>query len=259
MSPPVRAVIVDDEPLARERLRSLLAERPGYALVAECPDGEAAVAVVGRERPDLVFLDVEMPGLDGFGVLEALGDDAPPHVVFVTAYDRYAVRAFDVRALDYLLKPIQRPRFDEALARLEARRERGGTPEGGTPEEWAAIQDLLRELRARRGYPSRLVVRSGAQVAFVPTAEVEWIEADGNYARIHARGRDYLLRETMKAIEARLDPDRFVRIHRSAIVNVERISTVEPYFHGEYVVTLAGGRRLIASRTHAPRLRDFLR
>ncbi|MFL5385139.1 MAG: LytR/AlgR family response regulator transcription factor [Longimicrobiaceae bacterium] len=254
MSPPVRAVIVDDEPLARERLRSLLAERPGYALVAECPDGEAAVAVIGRERPDLVFLDVEMPGLDGFGVLEALGDDAPPHVVFVTAYDRYAVRAFDVRALDYLLKPIQRPRFDEALARLEARGE-----SGGTPEEWAAIQDLLRELRARRGYPSRLVVRSGAQVAFVSTNEVEWIEADGNYARIHARGREYLLRDTMRALEARLDPDRFVRIHRSAIVNVERISTVEPYFHGEYVVMLAGGRRLIASRTHAARLRELLR
>jgi two-component system LytT family response regulator len=250
----VRAVIVDDEPLARERLRSLLAERPGYALVAECPDGEAAVAVIARERPDLVFLDVEMPGLDGFGVLEALGEDAPRQVIFVTAYDRYAVRAFDVRALDYLLKPIQRPRFDEALARLEARHEGGGSP-----EEWAAIQDLLRELRARRGYPARLVVRSGAQVAFVPTDEVEWIEADGNYARIHARGREYLLRDTMRAIEARLDPDRFVRIHRSAIVNVERISTVEPYFHGEYVVMLAGGRRLIASRTHAARLRDLLR
>jgi len=254
VSPPVRAVIVDDEPLARERLRSLLAERPGYALVAECPDGEAAVAAIGRERPDLVFLDVEMPGLDGFGVLEALGDDAPPHVVFVTAYDRYAVRAFDVRALDYLLKPIQRPRFDEALARLEARR---AAPGGA--EEWAAIQDLLRELRERRGYPARLVVRSGAQVAFVPTGEVEWIEADGNYARVHARGRDYLLRETMKELEARLDPDRFVRIHRSAIVAVERIASVEPYFHGEYVVTLAGGRRLIASRTHAPRLRELLR
>jgi len=254
VSPPVRAVIVDDEPLARERLRSLLAERPGYELVAECPDGEAAVAVVGRERPDLVFLDVEMPGLDGFGVLEALGDDAPPHVIFVTAYDRYAVRAFDVRALDYLLKPIQPARFADALARIEARR----GADGG-PEEWAAIQDLLRELRARRGYPSRLVVRSGAQVAFVTTAEVEWIEADGNYARIHARGRDYLLRDTMKALEARLDPDRFVRIHRSAIVNVERISTVEPYFHGEYVVVLAGGRRLIASRTHAARLRELLR
>jgi two-component system LytT family response regulator len=250
----VRAVIVDDEPLARERLRSLLSERPGYELVAECPDGEAAVAVVGRECPDLVFLDVEMPGLDGFGVLEALGPDAPPHVIFVTAYDRYAVRAFDVRALDYLLKPIQRPRFDEALARLEARRERGGTP-----EEWAAIQDLLRELRARRGYPSRLVVRSGARVAFVPTGEVEWIEADGNYARIHAGGRDYLLRDTMKALEARLDPDRFVRIHRSAIVNLDRIATVEPYFHGEYVVTLTGGRRLTATRTHAVRLRELLR
>ena len=251
---PLRVVIVDDEPLARERLRSLLAERPGYALVAECPDGEAAVAVLAGERPDVVFLDVEMPGLDGFGVLEALGDEAPPHVVFVTAFDRYAVRAFEVRALDYVLKPIQPARFADALARVEARR-----GAGGAPEEWAAIQDLLRELRARRGYPSRLVVRSGAQVAFIPTGEVEWIEADGNYARIHARGRDYLLRDTMKAVEARLDPDRFVRIHRSAIVNLDRIATVEPYFHGEYVVTLTGGRRLTASRTHAARLRDLLR
>ena len=251
---PLRVVIVDDEPLARERLRSLLAERPGYALVAECPDGEAAVAVLAGERPDVVFLDVEMPGLDGFGVLEALGDEAPPHVVFVTAFDRYAVRAFEVRALDYVLKPIQPARFADALARVEARR-----GAGAGPEEWAAIQDLLRELRARRGYPSRLVVRTGARVAFIPTGEVEWIEADGNYARIHARGRDYLLRDTMKAVEARLDPDRFVRIHRSAIVNLDRIATVEPYFHGEYVVTLTGGRRLTASRTHAARLRDFLR
>jgi len=249
---PLRAVIVDDEPLARERLRTLLGERPGYALVAECPDGEAAVAVLARERPDVVFLDVEMPGLDGFGVLEALGDEAPLHVVFVTAFDRYAVRAFEVRALDYVLKPIQPARFDAALARVEARG-------GGGPAEWAAIQDLLHELRARRGYPSRLVVRSGAQVAFVPTDEVEWIEADGNYARIHTRGRDFLLRDTMRALEARLDPERFVRIHRSAIVNLDRIATVEPYFHGEYVVMLTGGRRLIASRTHAARLRDLLR
>lgn len=253
MSTPTRVVIVDDEPLARERLRTLLQGRSGYELVAECHDGEAAVAVLEAERPDLVFLDVEMPGLDGFSVLEALGEATPEHVVFATAYDHYAVRAFEVRAVDYLLKPFDRTRFEETLQRIERRR---ALP--AASGERALIQDLLGELRAQRGYATRLAVRTGQKITFVPTAEVEWIEADGNYARVHAGSRDYLLRETMKGVEARLDPRRFVRIHRSAIVNVERIVSVEPYFHGEYIVTMGGGKRLTASRTHAANLRGLL-
>jgi two-component system, LytTR family, response regulator len=253
MSGPTRVVIVDDEPLARERLRTLLQGRPGYELVAECPDGEAAVSVLEAERPELVFLDVEMPGLDGFSVLETLGEAAPEHVVFATAYDHYAVRAFEVRALDYLLKPFDRKRFEETLERIERRRE---APAASS--ERALIQDLLGELRAHRGYATRLAVRTGQKITFVPTAEIQWIEADGNYARVHVGPRDYLLRETMKGVEGRLDPRRFVRIHRSAIVNVEHIVSVEPYFHGEYIVIMGGGKRLTASRTHAASFRDLL-
>jgi two-component system LytT family response regulator len=249
-----RVVIVDDEPLAREKLRTLLAGRPGYELVAECGDGSAAVEAIHELEPDLVFLDVEMPGLDGFGVLEALEPGREPHVVFVTAYDRYALRAFEVRALDYLLKPFARARFEEALARVEERRHRSAAP-----GEWTEIRALLDELRAERGYAARLVVRTGQKITFVATADVDWIEADGNYARLHAGKRDYLLRETMKNVEARLDPRRFLRIHRSAIVNLDRIASVEPYFHGEYVVTLADGHRITASRTHSARLRELIR
>jgi two-component system LytT family response regulator len=249
-----RVVIVDDEPLAREKLRTLLEGRAGYELVAECGDGAAAVEAIDALEPDLVFLDVEMPGLDGFGVLEALEHE--PYVVFVTAYDRYALRAFEVRALDYLLKPFHRARFEEALARVEERRR---DRSAATPEEWTAIRALLGELRAERGYAARLVVRTGQKITFVATADVDWIEADGNYARLHAGTRDYLLRETMKKVEARLDPRRFLRIHRSAIVNLDRIASVEPYFHGEYIVTLTGGRRITASRTHSARLRELIR
>lgn len=251
-----RVVIVDDEPLAREKLRTLLEGRPGYELVAECGDGAAAVEAIHELEPDLVFLDVEMPGLDGFGVLEALEPGREPHVVFVTAYDRYALRAFEVRALDYLLKPFHRARFEEALARVEERRR---DRSAATPEEWTAIRALLDELRAERGYAARLVVRTGQKITFVATADVDWIEADGNYARLHAGKRDYLLRETMKNVEARLDPRRFLRIHRSAIVNLDRIASVEPYFHGEYIVTLHDGHRITASRTHSARLRELIR
>jgi two-component system LytT family response regulator len=250
-----RVVIVDDEPLAREKLRTLLDGRAGYELVAECGDGAAAVQTIHELEPDLVFLDVEMPGLDGFGVLEALETGREPHVVFVTAYDRYALRAFEVRALDYLLKPFARARFEEALARVEERRR----DRSAAPEEWTEIRALLDELRAERGYAARLVVRTGQKITFVATADVDWIEADGNYARLHAGKRDYLLRETMKNVEARLDPRRFLRIHRSAIVNLDRIASVEPYFHGEYIVTLTDGHRITASRTHSARLRELIR
>jgi two-component system LytT family response regulator len=254
MTAATRVVIVDDEPLAREKLRTLLEGRAGYELVAECGDGAAAVEAIHELEPELVFLDVEMPGLDGFGVLEALEPGREPYVVFVTAYDRYALRAFEVRALDYLLKPFARARFEEALARVEERRHRSAAP-----GEWTEIRALLGELRAERGYAARLVVRTGQKITFVATADVDWIEADGNYARLHAGKRDYLLRETMKNVEARLDPRRFLRIHRSAIVNLDRIASVEPYFHGEYIVTLTDGHRITASRTHSARLRELIR
>jgi two-component system LytT family response regulator len=250
----LRAVIVDDEPLARERIRTLLEARAGMDIVAECADGEQAVAAVLATTPDILFLDIQMPELDGFGVLEALGSDAPPAVIFVTAFDEYAIRAFEAEAIDYLLKPVIPERFEKALARarqrLEARR-----PEQSDD----AMRALLTRLQAERGYATRFIARDGAKVTFIRVDDVDRIEAAGNYARIHAGGKSHLVRDTLKAIEARLDPAQFVRVHRSAIVRLERIAGLEPYFHGEYVVTLRDGTRLTSSRSYSARLRALLR
>ncbi len=244
-----RVVIADDEPLARERVRTLLARHPEMRLVAECGDGEETVRVLLAERPDLVFLDVQMPELNGFEVLEALPADRRPAVIFVTAYDEHAVRAFEVNALDYLLKPVEPKRFEAALGKVIARR----------AEPPAALEAVLAELRRTRAYPTRLVVRDGSRVTFVRTEAIDWIDAAGNYARLHVGREVHLLREPLKVLETRLDPERFLRVHRSAIVNLERIVSVEPYFHGEYTLTLRDGTRLTSSRTHSARLRGLLR
>jgi two-component system, LytTR family, response regulator len=254
---PIRVVVVDDEPLARERLRTLLDARRDVEVVAECGDGADAVQVIGELRPDLVLLDVQMPELDGFEVLEALRSLEPPvlpAVVFVTAYDAYAIRAFEVRALDYLLKPFDRARFEDAIDRAVERL-------GATAIAGDAVGELLAALRAERGgaWRQRFVVRQQGRIAFVRTDDVDWIDAEGNYVRLHVGGRTHLVRDTMKAVESQLDPDRFVRVHRSAIVNVDRIASMEPYFHGEYVVTMRDGSRLTSSRSHGGRLRALLK
>ncbi len=247
----MRVVLADDEPLARERLRTLLAARTDCILAGESADGADAVAVIAAERPDLVLLDVQMPELDGFEVLEALPPDVRPAIVFVTAYDEYAVRAFDVSAVDYLLKPVEPARFTAALDRAAARR--GPTAAG--PD----FSALLAEVRALRGPARRFVVRDGHRIRFIATEDVDWIDAAGNYVRLHVAGHSHLLRETMKSVEARLDPERFVRVHRSAIVNLERVVSMEPYFHGEYVLTLRDGTRLNSSRSQGARLRALVR
>ena len=250
-----RVAIVDDEPLARERIRTLLQEQGGSEIVAECADGEQAVAAILALAPDIVFLDIQMPELDGFGVLEALGPDTPPAVVFVTAFDEYAVRAFEAEAIDYLLKPVTPERFDKALARARQRLESG--PPGGAADE--EVRAFVARMQAERGHATRFVARDGAKVTFIRIEDVDLIEAAGNYARIHAAGRAHLVRNTLKAIESRLDPRQFVRVHRSAIVRLERIASLEPYFHGEYVVTLRDGTRLTSSRSYSVRLRALLR
>jgi two-component system LytT family response regulator len=176
-----------------------------------------------------------------------------PSVIFVTAFDEYAVRAFEVSALDYLLKPIDPARFEQALARAVDRL-RSARPDGG-----AELVAFLSRWRAERGYAARFVVRSGGKLTLVRTSDVDWIDAAGNYVRLHCGGRQHLLRETMKSIEARLDPDVFVRVHRSAIVNVDRIASLEPYFHGEYVVVMRDGTKLTSSRSHSGRLRALLK
>ena len=228
----LRVAIVDDEPLARERIRELLRAHGDIEVVAECADGRAAVAELPARAPDIVFLDIQIPEVDGFGVVEALGTGRLPEIVFVTAFDEYAVRAFEAEALDYLLKPVTAERFEAALARARARLGR---------------------------YATRFVARDGARLVFVRAQDVDWIDAAGNYARLHAGGRTHLLRETLKSLESRLDPDEFVRVHRSAIVRVERIASLEPWFHGEYVVIMADGTRLTASRSYSARLRSLLR
>lgn len=249
----LRVVVADDEPLARERLRTLVAARTDCTLAGECADGAEAVDVIAAERPDLVLLDVQMPELDGFEVLDALPPDVRPSVVFVTAYDEYAVRAFDVSAVDYLLKPVEPARFTAAVDRAVARQH------GGGPGIDAAFRSLLAEVRALRGPARRFVVRDGHRLTFIPADAVDWIDAAGNYVRLHAGGRSHLLRETMKSVESRLDPERFVRVHRSAIVNLERVASMEPYFHGEYVLTLQDGTRLNSSRSQSARIRALIR
>ncbi|MDB4892989.1 MAG: LytTr DNA-binding region [Gemmatimonadetes bacterium] len=256
----LRVAIVDDEPDARERLATLLVAHTDVDVVAQCRDGVEAAEVLGAllqgDGLDLVFLDVQMPELDGFMVLEALADlvgaDGLPAVVFVTAYDDYALRAFDVSAVDFLLKPFDAARFERALARGRAT---SRTREGG-----AGVHALLAHLRnaatAPNGaYAKRLAVRADGKVYLVRTEDVEWIDVDGNYVRLHTRAGMHPMRETLAALEARLDPELFVRIHRSAIVHIDRIGSMEPYFHGEYVVTMRDGTKLTASRSYADRLR----
>ncbi len=250
---PFRALIVDDEPLARERLRTLLASETDFRIVAECADGETAVAAIEESRPDVVFLDVQMPELDGFEVLDALGEGTPPLIVFVTAYEEYALRAFEASALDYLLKPFDRARFRRTIERVRARL---AEPAAAAPADVRALLARLGEAHAR---PKRFVVREGSRLVFVPVETIDHIESAGNYVRLHTGGASHLYRATLAELERRLDPDVFVRVHRSAIVNIERVRKAEPFFHGEYILTLADGTRVTSTRTYGARLRELLR
>jgi two-component system LytT family response regulator len=248
-----RVLIADDEPLARERLRTLLASEEDIEVVAECQDAGDTVEAIGRLAPDLVFLDVQMPGGTGFDVIERVGPAAMPPVVFVTAYDHYARRAFDVRALDYLLKPFDRDRFREALAR--ARPQLAATADGELERRLLALVQDLKDAPARS---PRFVIKSGGRVYFVRAAEIDWIESAGNYVKLHVGSEAHLLRETMTAIEAQLDPDMFFRIHRCHIVNIERVRELQPWFNGEYVVRLHSGTQLTLSRGYREKLQQRL-
>jgi two-component system LytT family response regulator len=251
----IRALIVDDEPLARERVRNLLAKETDIKIVGECANGTEAVETIDRERPDLVFLDVQMPELDGFGVLENVEPENLPFVIFITAYDEYAVRAFDVHALDYVLKPFDRERFRDALDRARREIARGTAAEGALDRK---LLTLLAELQDRKQSLDRLVIKSGGRVFFLRTEEVDWIEAAGNYVELHVAKDSHLLRETMSKLETRLDSGKFLRIHRRIIVNVERIKQLEGVTHGEYVVVLKDGTRLSSSRGYREGLHRLL-
>jgi two-component system LytT family response regulator len=234
---PTRAVIVDDEALARERVRTLLTGASGITVVAECSGGREAVEKILAERPDLVLLDVQMPDLDGFEVLEAVASEWLPAVIFVTAYDEYAIKAFDVHAIDYLLKPIEPERFRKALARVQKR-------------------DLIAMLDERP--IDRLVIRTRSKVSFLKPSEIDWIEADGKHAILHAGRETHVVRHTLTRLEQRLASHGFVRVHRSAIVNVDRIKELEPWFHGEFVVILKDGTKLTSSAAHSQALHRII-
>jgi two-component system LytT family response regulator len=249
----IRTVVVDDEPIARERIMSLLQQETDVEVIGECSDGGQAVSVINQQSPDLVFLDVQMPGTDGFGVIQNIGADRMPTVVFVTAYDEYALKAFEVHALDYLLKPFGKDRFQETLkhAREHLERRRAG-------DLGRRLLALVQDLKPEQPRFDRLVVKSGGRVFFLRTQEIDWIEAAGNYVRLHLGEESHLFRETMNGMESRLDSRQFVRIHRSRIVNTERIKELQPWFNGEYVVILRNGMRLTLSRGYRERLQDQL-
>jgi two-component system, LytTR family, response regulator len=260
----IRTLVVDDEPLARSRLVKLLRQRPGYEVVGECGTGAEAVEAVQRESPELLLLDVQMPEMNGFEVIEAIGLDRVPAVVFVTAYDQYALRAFELHALDYLLKPFDDDRFDRALARARARIRRGQIENMSHQ-----LMALLKDLRGGQEPPAapaeetprwleRLAVKTGDRVAILKVDEIDWIEGAGVYVQLHVGGKRHLHRETLSNLEQQLDPGRFVRIHRSTIVNVERVKELVPYFHGEYVVMLEDGTKLKLSRSYRDRLPAIL-
>jgi two-component system LytT family response regulator len=243
----MRIVIVDDEPLGRLAVRQQLAGLPDAQVVAECGDGAAAVEAIVREAPDVVFLDVQMPGLSGFDVLERVGVEAVPAVVFVTAYDRFALRAFETHAVDYLLKPIDPDRFREAYTRAAHMADREGRERVAGRLE-ALLARLAVRPREGRGPLERLVVREDGRLHFVPVATVDWVEAAGNYVKLHVGAGVHVMRQTLERLAARLGPERFVRIRRSALVNAAAIRSLEPYGKGSYVVFLRDGTRLISSR-----------
>lgn len=250
----LRALIVDDEPVARRGVLRLLKQAPDIEVIGECADGAEAVAAIGALAPDLVVLDVQMPELDGFGVIEAIGSAHMPAVVFVTAFDQHAVRAFDAQAIDYVLKPIDPERFRRALQR--ARSHLAQPTSDFVRRVAGALKSLDRGDLPR--YPSRLAIRSDSRVRLLDIDEVERMTAAGNYVEIHAGGKLYLLRETMTSLAARLDPQRFVRLSRAAIVSIAQIREVQPLFNGDFVVLLKNGAQVNGSRRYRAALDALL-
>lgn len=247
---PLRTLIVDDEAPARRRIRRLLAAEPDIAVIGDCGDGASAIAVIARDRPDLVLLDIQMPECDGFAVVQAIPAGQLPAVLFVTAHDRYALRAFDVHAVDYLLKPFSAERFRRGLQRARDLVAQRSVDPG--------LLRLAESLRSRPNYLSRVAVRAPGRTNFVELAAVEWIEAADNYVTLHVRGREHLVRETMAAFETQIDPDRFVRVHRSAIVAIDRVSELRTQSHGDATAVLDNGVMVPVSRTFRDRLHKVM-
>jgi len=250
MTDRLRVLIVDDERPARQKIRRILAGDDGVEAIFEAPDGLRAIEIIRSEDPDVVFLDIEMPGVDGFGVVEALAPDSRPHIVFVTAFDQYAVRAFDAYAVDYVLKPYDVERVRTALARV---RERVGRKNGA-----GRMDEMVSAVRKERPAPlDRLLVEADGRAVLLTLTQVDRFEADRNYVVVYAGPAEYRLRVTLDALEARLNPAAFARISRSVMVNLERIKELRPWSHGDYVIELRGGTEVRLSRRYAARLKQF--
>jgi two-component system LytT family response regulator len=255
----IKALIVDDEPLARQNIRLLLKDDPDVELIGECGSGAEAIRAIRREQPDLLFLDIQMPEMSGFEVLEKISTGPIPAIIFVTAFDQYAIKAFEVHALDYLLKPFDDTRFEKALRQAKDQIEQR--------EISQLSQRLIALLEDRDSssirtvkplYISRLMIKSTSRVFFLKVDDIDWIEAADYYVKLHQGKRAHLLRETMNDLETKLDPGRFIRIHRSAIVNLDRVKEMHPHFNGEYIVILQDGTELKLSRSRREQLQQLL-
>src|SRR5688572_30948150 len=249
MNEKIRTLIVDDEPLARRNLRLLLEKDPQIEILGECANGREAVKAINTLSPDLIFLDIQMPEMDGFDVVEHVGPDQIQAIIFVTAFDQYALKAFDVHALDYLLKPFDDERFAHALRRAKSQIE--AREINRLSKRLLALLDERERLSStqQKNYLTRVMIKASGRVVLLKVDDIDFIEADGNYAKLHAGRKAHLLREKMHDLEARLDPAKFVRIHRSVIVNLDRIKEMQPHFNGDYIVILEDGRKLRLSRT----------
>jgi two-component system LytT family response regulator len=259
---PIRTVIVDDEPLGRSRIAALLEEEDDIQIVAQCGDGAEALRVIGESQPQLLFLDIQIPEMTGFELLRSLDRVNPPIVIFVTAHDEFALQAFDVHALDYLLKPFDDERFYQALDRA-----RTHLHDHDATALRHRLRDFLREANGDIGSPpadrerrrlTRIVVKDGDRILFLKVDDIDWIEAADYYAKIHVAGSTYMIRETLANLEEQLDPERFVRIHRSTIVNLDRVQEMQPWFHGAFVVILVDGTELRLSRSRREHLQTRL-
>lgn len=259
MAEKIRTLIVDDEPLARRNLRLLLEKDPQIEILGECANGREAVKAINTLSPDLIFLDIQMPEMDGFDVVEHVGPDHIQAIIFVTAFDQYALKAFDVHALDYLLKPFDDERFAHALRRAKSQIE--AREINRLSKRLLALLDERERLSStqQKNYLTRVMIKASGRVVLLKVDDIDFIEADGNYAKLHAGRKAHLLREKMHDLEARLDPARFVRIHRSVIVNLDRIKEMHPHFNGDYVVILEDGRQLRLSRTRRENLETRLK
>jgi two-component system LytT family response regulator len=247
----IRAVIADDETLARKYIRRMLKDEPDVEIIGECANGKEAVSMIRNEKPDLIFLDVQMPEKDGFAVLQSIPE--LPEIIFTTAYEQYAIRAFELHALDYLLKPFDQARFRDAIRhakeRLRSKRDK---------DVRRQINALLQSVEKKPQYLERLVIKSGGRISFLSTDEINWIEADDKYVHLHTSKINPMVRQTLNAMEAQLDPKKFKRIHRSAIVNVARIKELQPMFNGEHSVLLEDGTKLTLTRSYKDKLFELL-